>query len=68
MQIPMLFRFSLYGVLKNQHYYDPFLILALREKGLSFLPIGILIGFREVVTNLFEFRQVQRQTYTVVVR
>ncbi len=28
MQIPMLFRFSLYGFLKNQRYYDPFLILA----------------------------------------
>ena len=54
MQVPMLFRFSLYGILKNQRYYDPFLILAFREKGLSFLQIGILIGFREVVTNLFE--------------
>ena len=54
MQIPMLFRFSLYGALKNQRYYDPFLILAFREKGLSFFQIGILIGFREVVTNLFE--------------
>lgn len=50
----MLFRFSLYGVLKNQRYYDPFLILAFREKGLSFLQIGILIGFREAVSNLFE--------------
>ena len=54
MRIPMLFRFSLYGALKNQRYYDPFLILAFREKGLSFFQIGILIGFREVVTNLFE--------------
>ena len=54
MPIPMLFRFSLYGALKNQRYYDPFLILAFREKGLSFFQIGILIGFREVVTNLFE--------------
>ena len=54
MRIPMLFRFSLYGALKNQRYYDPFLILAFREKGLSFFQIGILIGFREVVTNLIE--------------
>ena len=54
MKIPMLFRFSLYGMLKNQRYYDPFLILAFREKGLSFLQIGILIGFREIVMNLFE--------------
>ncbi len=50
----MLFRFSLYGFLKNQRYYDPFLILAFREKGLSFFQIGILYGFREVCTNLFE--------------
>ena len=54
MRIPMLFRFSLYGFLKNQRYYDPFLILAFMEKGLSFFQIGILIGFREVCTNIFE--------------
>jgi MFS family permease len=50
----MLFRFALYGFLKNQQYYDPFIILAFREKGLSFFQIGILIGFREVCINLFE--------------
>lgn len=50
----MLFRFSLYGFLKNQQYYDPFLILAFREKGLSFFQIGLLIGFREICINLFE--------------
>ena len=33
----MLFRFCLYGFLKNQQYYEPFLILVFREKGLSFL-------------------------------
>jgi len=54
MRIPMLFRFSLYGFLKNQRYYDHFLILAFLEKGLSFFQIGILIGFREVCTNIFE--------------
>ncbi|MXY27720.1 MFS transporter [Candidatus Poribacteria bacterium] len=54
MRIPMLFRFSLYGFLKNQRYYAPFLTLAFLEKGLSFFQIGILIGFREIVTNLFD--------------
>jgi MFS family permease len=44
----------LYGFLKNQQYYDPFLILAFREKGLSFFQIGLLIGFREVCINVFE--------------
>ena len=50
----MLFRFCLYGFLKNQKYYEPFLILALLEKGLSFFDIGLLIAFREVAINLFE--------------
>jgi len=50
----MLFRFSLYGFLKNQQYYEPFLVLAFLEKGLSFTMIGALIGFREVCVNLLE--------------
>ena len=50
----MLFRFCLYGFLKNQQYYDPFLILAFREKGLSFAVIGLLIGFREICINILE--------------
>ena len=50
----MLFRFSLYGFLKNQRYYDHFLYLVFLEKGLSYFEIGILIGFREICTNLFE--------------
>ncbi|HCN07782.1 MAG TPA: hypothetical protein DIT01_07590 [Lentisphaeria bacterium] len=51
---PMLGRFSLYGFLKNQQYYDPFLILAFRQMGLSFFMIGILVAFREVIANLME--------------
>ncbi|MHC4294050.1 MAG: MFS transporter, partial [Planctomycetota bacterium] len=50
----MLLRFCLYGFLKNQQYYDPFLILAFREKGLSFALIGLLIGFREICINVME--------------
>ncbi len=50
----ILFRFCLYGFLKNQQYYDPFLILALRQKGLSFGMIGALIGFRAICVNLTE--------------
>lgn len=50
----MIFRFSLYGFLKNQQYYEPFLLLALVEKGLSFTEIGLLIGFREVCINVME--------------
>ena len=50
----MLFRFSLYGFLKNQQYYEPFLVLAFLDKGLSFTMIGALIGFREICINLLE--------------
>jgi MFS family permease len=50
----LLFRFSLYGFLKNQRYFEPFLMLAFREKGLTFLQIGILFAFREVCVNVFE--------------
>jgi len=50
----MLFRFSLYGFLKNQQYYDPFIILAFREKGLSFAMIGALVAFRELCINVLE--------------
>jgi len=50
----MLFRFSLYGFLKNQRYFEPFLLLIFLEKGLSFFLIGLLIGFREVAVDLLE--------------
>lgn len=50
----MIKRFALYGFLKNQRYFEPFLILILLEKGLTFFTIGILVSFREIVINLFE--------------
>ena len=50
----MIARFSLYGFLKNQRYFEPFLVLAFVEKGLSFFAIGGLIAFRELATNLLE--------------
>ncbi len=50
----MLRRFSLYGFLKNQQYYEPFLVLAFLEKGLSFFQIGLLISFRQICVNLME--------------
>ncbi|MBN2039168.1 MAG: MFS transporter [Spirochaetes bacterium] len=50
----MLKRFSLYGFLKNQQYYEPFLLLAFLQMGLSFTLIGLLIGFREFMVNLME--------------
>lgn len=50
----MLSRFSLYGFLKNQQYYDYFLILAFRQMRLSYFMIGALIAFREIMITLME--------------
>ena len=51
----MLFHFSLYGFLKNQQYYDPFLMLFLLQAlNQDFFRVGLLIGYREVLINIFE--------------
>ena len=50
----MLVRFCLYGILKNQRYFEPFLVLIFLEKGLSFFEIGLLFGFREAAINIIE--------------
>lgn len=50
----MLRRFSLYGFLKNQQYYEYFIILAFRQMGLSYFMIGVLIAFREIMVNMME--------------
>lgn len=49
-----LLRFCLYGFLKNQQYYDPFFMLALLSRGLSFLDYGMLWGFSKVCNNILE--------------
>ena len=50
----MFWRFRAYGFLKNLRFFDPFLLLLLREAGLSFLEIGSLYGIREIVANILE--------------
>ena len=35
----MLRRFSLYGFLKNQHYFQPFIVLAFLQMGLNYTTI-----------------------------
>jgi len=49
----MLRRFRLYGFVKNQKYFEPFLYLALLDK-LSFAGVGMLIGFRELCVIIME--------------
>lgn len=53
-EFPVLLRFCLYGFLKNQRYFEPFLYLILLEKGLSYFLIGALISVRELTVNLLE--------------
>ncbi len=50
----MLVRFCLYGFLKNQRYFEPFLLLALLDKDLSYFQVGLLTGLRAVVVNALE--------------
>lgn len=47
----MIFRFSLYGFLKNQRYFEPYMMLFLLGSGNSFTTVGFLIGFREFCIN-----------------
>lgn len=47
-------KFCAYGFLKNLDFFDPFLILFFRSKGLSFVEIGSLYAFREIIINIFE--------------
>ena len=50
----MLLRFSLYGFLKNQRYFEPFFLLAMLDKLGSFTMVGLLMGFREICINVME--------------
>ncbi len=50
----MLARFCLYGLLKNQRYFEPFLLLAFLAKGLTFFQVGLLIALRDGVVHLLE--------------
>ncbi|MGC9521211.1 MAG: MFS transporter [Anaerolineae bacterium] len=50
----LLFRFSLYGFLKNLRFFEPFLVLFFRDAGLSFLQIGVLYAVRDIGTNFLE--------------
>ena len=51
----MLWRFCAYGFLKNQCYIEPFLLLALSGRGMSFLAIGTLLAIRDLATAVLSF-------------
>ncbi len=47
-------RFALYGFLKNLRFFEPFLILFLRDAGMTFTLIGTLYAIRDTATYLLE--------------
>ncbi|MBT3756035.1 MAG: MFS transporter [Candidatus Cloacimonetes bacterium] len=49
-----LFKFSAYGFLKNQRFFDIFIFLFFLEQGISFLQIGTLIAIREIALLILE--------------
>lgn len=48
------YKFCMYGFLKNLRFFEPFLILFLLEKEISFLQIGTLYAVREILINILE--------------
>lgn len=49
------YKFCLYGFLKNQKFYEPFILLIfLHNKGLNFTQIGTLYSIRFILRTLFE--------------
>jgi MFS family permease len=49
------YKFCVYGFLKNQRFFEPFLLLIfLRDKGLSFTEIGTLYSIRFILRSLLE--------------
>ena len=48
------YKFCLYGFLKNQRFFDPFLILFLLEKNLNYFQIGTIYSIRMITRMFFE--------------
>lgn len=47
-------KFCIYGFLKNLKFFEPYLLIFLMGKGISLFEIGLLIGIREILINVFE--------------
>ena len=48
------YKFCLYGFLKNQKFYEPFFLLFLLSKDITYLQAGILYSIKEITINLLE--------------
>ncbi len=49
-----IFKFGLYGLLKNLRFFEPFFILFLLDGGLNLFQIGLLYSIREIIIYIFE--------------
>lgn len=47
-------KFSLYGLLKNLRFFEPFMLIYFLDQSLSLFYIGILFSIREIVIYIFE--------------
>ena len=47
-------KFSLYGLLKNLKFFEPYLLIYLVAKDITLLEIGLLVSIREIIINVFE--------------
>ncbi|MDX2414546.1 MAG: MFS transporter [Bacteroidales bacterium] len=48
------YKFCLYGFLKNQKFYEPFFLLFLLSKDITYLQAGLLYSIKELTINLLE--------------
>ncbi len=51
---PMIRKFSLYGLLKNLKFFEPYLIIYLLSFDISLLNVGFLYSIREIIIYIFE--------------
>ena len=51
---PIIRKFSLYGLLKNLKFFEPYLIIYLLSFNISLLNIGFLYSIREIIIYIFE--------------
>ncbi len=49
-----VFKFEMYGFLKNLMFFEPYLIIYLTISGLNLFQVGLLISIREIIIYIFE--------------
>lgn len=47
-------KFSLYGLLKNLRFFEPFMLIYFLDQSLNLFHIGILFSIREIIIYIFE--------------